>query len=389
MTVHQSHRGDDLLEERAEAIRGSGWGALFRVLQPHNACFWVAVALIVLGLGNLVPNYVETFGVFAVADVTALVAAGTFALVFLYFLRRADRWERTPPRLATSAFVLGGTGAAFAIALPGNNALTTIYTKLFGQAWAADWKAGLTAPFVEESAKGVCFLLLLGLAPVVIRTVYDGLIVGAYIGLGFQVVEDALYGQDSALDHFGADQVSSVTHTFALRAVTGVASHALYTTLFAAGLIYLVGTVAQPRRAGRGLALVVAAMVIHGLWDSASGIAGGSLLTIPILLGITIASILILLLALRAGGGPEREFMRAVLAPEVANGTVTAEEFDAMTGHHRDRRAFLRSGPEGTGRRHRTLVLRAVGDLVEDLCRPDGDEVEHSRSEVARIRSRR
>ena len=93
------------------------------------------------------------------------------------------------------------------MALPGNAALMDLYAKFFGQAWATDWKAGLTAPFVEETAKGAVFLLLLGLAPFVIRTVYDGLIVGAYVGLGFQVLEDMLYGQNAAYTNFGVDQV--------------------------------------------------------------------------------------------------------------------------------------------------------------------------------------
>lgn len=389
MSIDVPRRDEMLVAERAEAIRVSGWGADFRVFQPHNACFWVAVALVGLGLLNLVPPYVDTFGVFVAADVTALLTTGAFALVFLAFLRRADRWERTPPRLAAAAFVLGGIGASFAIALPGNQALMTIYAKTFGQAWAADWQAGLTAPFVEESAKGICFLLLLGLAPVVIRTAYDGLVVGAHVGLGFQVVEDALYGQNSALEHFGADQVSSVTHTFALRALTGIASHALYTALFGAGLIYLIGTVAQPRRAVRGLALIASAVVIHGLWDSAAGITGGSIWTFPVLFVITVASVVVLLFALRLGGDPERSFMRAVLAPEVAAGTVTAAEADAMAGHHRDRIAFLRAGDDGTSRRQRVLVLRAVGDLVQDLCRGDADHIDHARAEVTRIRDGR
>ena len=115
--------------------------------------------------------------------------------MFLLFLRWADRWERTPGGLAIAAFLAGGFGAAFAIALPGNAAMMSLYAKLFGQPFADDWKAGLTAPFVEETAKGAAFLLVMGLAPVVVRTVYDGLIVGAYTGLGFQVIEDMLYGR--------------------------------------------------------------------------------------------------------------------------------------------------------------------------------------------------
>ena len=121
---------------------------------------------------------------------------------------------------------------------------------------------------MEESSKAICFLLLMGLGPVVIRTVSDGLMVGAYVGLGFQVLEDLLYGQNAAAAQFGANQTDAVLGTFVLRALTGISSHALYTALFAAGLIYALGTVrsrggwtrvvlmlaavADPRRLGLG-----------------------------------------------------------------------------------------------------------------------------------------
>jgi hypothetical protein len=40
----------DPLERRRQAIATSGWGARFRFVQPHNACFWVYLALLASGL---------------------------------------------------------------------------------------------------------------------------------------------------------------------------------------------------------------------------------------------------------------------------------------------------------------------------------------------------
>ena len=265
-----------LLAARRAAIEVSGWGARFHLGQPRNACFWIYLLLVAAGAWQLVGLVVPTATVFAAANSAAVVTSALFCAVFLAFLHGADRWERTPGSLAVAAFVGGGIAAPWVIALPGNAALMGLYTKAFGQAWAEDWKAGLTAPFVEELGKGAIFLLLLGLAPVVIRTVYDGLMVGAYVGLGFQVLEDMLYGQNAASEHFGQDQVGAVLRTFVLRAATGVASHAMYTAIFAAGVIYLLGTPAQPRRTGRGVVLVLGAMLLHGIWDSASALGGAS-----------------------------------------------------------------------------------------------------------------
>jgi len=255
----------ELLERRRAAIATSGWGARFDFFQPHNACLWVYLGLVVSGLWFVVNTVKGTGGAFDEAYATALVSSALFAAAFLAFLRHADRWERTPPALALAAFLGGGFGATFAIAIVGNGALMSIYTKVFGEAWATVWEAGLTAPFVEETSKGAIFVLLLGLAPVVIRTASDGLMVGAYVGLGFQIVEDILYAQNSAFAEFGAHQSDAVLHTFLLRAVTGIPSHALYTALFGAGVIYALGTPAQPRRLARGIALMLSAMLIHGV----------------------------------------------------------------------------------------------------------------------------
>ncbi|MEV0335586.1 PrsW family intramembrane metalloprotease [Nocardia sp. NPDC050717] len=389
---------DELTEARRTAIETSGWGAPFRFIQPRNACFWIYVALVVVGAKKFYDMAAPTAGVFAAANTAAAVCAALFCLLFLAYLPHADKFEGTPAGLALVAFAGGGFIATWVVALPGNGALMDIYTKIFGQVWATDWKAGLTAPFVEESAKGAIFLLLLGLAPVVIRTVYDGLIVGAYIGLGFQVLEDVLYGQNSAYAHFGDDQVGSVLHTFAMRAVTGIASHALYTALFAAGLIYLIGTVAQPRRVGRGLALMLAAVVVHGVWDSVAAIVSGNeIAAILLMLTITVVSVILLTLAIRWGARRERGFLHAVLAPEVANGTITELELAAVAGEHgdrrQDRRAALRGRQAGTSRRREKHVLAAARGLAQDLASAqvagEGEEsaaVQHARSEIRRLR---
>ncbi|GAA4714812.1 PrsW family intramembrane metalloprotease [Nocardioides conyzicola] len=386
----------DLLARREAAIEESGWGARFHLFQPRNLCLWVYLLLVVLGARELYQIAAPTTGVFAKADIAGVAAASTFCLLLLLFLHHVDRYERTPALLAATAFIGGGIGATWAMALPGNAALMNIYTKTFGQVWAADWKAGLTAPFVEESAKGAVFLLMLGLAPFVIRTVYDGLIVGAYVGLGFQVLEDMLYGQNSAYSNFGVDQVGAVLQTFFIRSLSGIASHAMYTAIFSAGIIYLIGTRAQPRRVGRGLLLMASAMVVHGLWDSMLAISNDNGTVVSLLmLVITVVSFVVLLTALRWGAHRERGWLHDVLAPEVANGTLTELEMAALAGERarrrKDRKAALRGRPDGVSKRREKHVLAASLDLAHDLSESNGEDtpaVQHSRAEIRRLRSR-
>lgn len=373
------------LERRAAAIETSGWGARFALVQPHNACFWVLLGLVASGLWYVVTTVDGTHGAFNQAYTAAIISSGAFCAVFLYFLHRFDRWERTPVALTVTAFLGGGLGATFGMAVVGNGAIMSLYGKLFGQAWAADWDAGLTAPFVEETAKGAIFLLMMGLAPRVIRTVSDGLIVGAYVGLGFQILEDILYSQNAAILQFGAHQSDAVLGTFAIRAITGIPSHALYTALFSAGLVCLIGTPAQPRRVLPGVLLVLSAMLIHGVWDSAAAL-GGETAGPLIMLALTVFSIVAILIAIRWAGRRERDFMHDIMAPEVAEGTITEAELEALTGYRHERRAAVKTRADGVSRRREKHVLRAARDLAEDLARGDEAAIKHSRAEIARLR---
>ena len=376
------------LERREQAIAVSGWGASFRLLQPRNACLWVLTGLVVSGLLYVVTSVGATNGAFNEAYILGVILFGLFLAAFLAFLHHADRFERTPAKLAITAFLAGGFGSTFAISIHGNGALFSLYEKAFGAVWTDDWRAGLSAPFVEESAKGIVFLLLLGLAPRVIRTVSDGLIVGAYIGLGFQVIEDMFYAQNAAFSQFGAHQSDAVVHMFLVRSSTGIASHALYTALFCAGIVYLLGSLAQRRRVGRGIALLLAPVLLHLVWDSSSAIGGpvGFVIIAP---ATIISSLVLLRMAIRWAGGREREFMHDILAPEVENGTITQAEHDALVGHRKDRKQAVETrGGDMSGRREKH-VLRAVRDLVGELAKAGGREtpdVAHARAEIARLR---
>ena len=58
--------------------------------------------------------------------------------------------------------------------------------------------------------------------PRVIRTAYDGFIVGAFTGLGFEILEDIYYALNSAPDEFGAQMVQDVARWSAVVQKAGV-----------------------------------------------------------------------------------------------------------------------------------------------------------------------
>ncbi|MGW0172458.1 PrsW family intramembrane metalloprotease [Rhodococcus sp. NPDC003322] len=381
---------DSLVAARAEAIRNSGWGRSFRFVQPRNLAFWVYVVLVTIGAviftryaGGQAPAYGE-------ALIVATVLFTLYCALFWWFTQRIDRYAHQSWKLIVVAFVWGAFAAPWALAANANTPMLEIWGKLFGQAWAADWGAGLTAPFTEEISKGIGMLLLIALAPRLVRTAFDGFVLGAFIGLGFQILEDIQYALSSSAAQFGANPVGNAMFTIVMRMTMGVAAHILYSAVFCAGLVYFLGRPAEPRRRGRGLVLMVTAMLLHGVWDNIGGIAGGSTALMFLLwIGVIVVAIVVVTRVFAMTVPRERQFMRDVLAPEAASGVVTDEEVDTLAGDRKARRAYRKRGQNDADRRRRDHVLEAVHDLADQLAEAGGRDtgtVAFARQEVARLR---
>jgi hypothetical protein len=276
------------------------------------------------------------------------------------------------------------------MALPGNAAMLSILSKLFDSDFALAWGPAIVAPLVEESSKGVGVVMLILLASRHVRTSYDGFILGAFVGLGFQVFEDWMYGVNASAAAFGFDQVHNSFSTFLSRGLmAGLVSHALYTALVGAG----VGAWVQSRGKPLGARLpgtvgpIAAAVLLHGMWDY------GATVGYPVVIALTAISAIILVVIIgRWTNRQLRPWMSELLAPEVVGGLITEGELSAMVGSPRDRRHYVHSAKKGHGKaagkatRH---VLDAELDLAEALGQSDGTEsetVDDARSELQRLR---
>jgi protease PrsW len=377
-----------LLAARASAIADVGWGERVGWFQPRNACLWVFVAVIGYGLWYTVSTVRTEAPVYGAPLGIAAAIFSVYAIVFWWFTTHIDRYSPQPLDLRVAAFIWGGFGATWTIAIHGNTALIHLYAKWFGNDFSVAWGAGLAAPFVEELAKGAGVLLLMFIAPRVIRTAFDGFVIGAFVGLGFEIIEDILYAFNSAADNFGVDPVGQSLHTTALRLATGFTSHILYSAVVGAGVVYLVGTIAERRRVGRGLLFVGLSIALHLVWDSTSALGRGNPAAILSLLAVSVvAALVIVMVVFHLTVGAERSAMRALMAPEVADGTLTAEELTAVAGTRRQRKAY-RHGGGHHDRRRRRHRLEAAFDLAEELGSARGEETERvafARAELARF----
>jgi RsiW-degrading membrane proteinase PrsW (M82 family) len=389
MTVIEA-TDDALLTARADAIERSGWGSPFRFVQPRNLGFWVYLVLVGWGALGAMQTILPGMQTAQSSLAATAVVFALYSLPFIVFLRQIDRFRTVPAKLALAAFVYGGVAATMAIAINGNNALFSLYSKLGGAAFGEKWGAALSAPFMEELGKASGLLLLILLAPRRIRTAFDGLLVGSFLGLGFQIVENVIYGFRGGNSGFDLDNVQSAIQGAVMRLGTGVFSHWLYSGIFCAGLVWFLGRPEEPARRGRGVLLMVLAMVGHGLWDAGSGLLSISIFFLPLgYVAVPLALVLTYRWIYRTSVTTGRQWAATILEPEVVSDVATDAEVAAFVGSRRDRKAYLHtaSGHRGhVGARH---VMEALRDLLLAVCHSHGSEdptVSRARSEVLRLR---
>jgi RsiW-degrading membrane proteinase PrsW (M82 family) len=373
-------------EDRRRAIAQSGWGEEFRLFQPHNLAFWVYCLLVVAGALVLLGQVSIALAAYSGALVSGIVVFGLLAAAYRGFLRHTDRYTTVPPKLAGAGFVWGFVAATGAFAMVANDALISLYAKGFGASFATDWGAALAAPINEEVAKGAGILLLLTLAPRLIRSPFDGLILGAFVGLGFQISEDISYAWIGAANSFG--DLGAAWQTIVARTIVSLTSHWTFTAIFGAGLIWFIGRPDVPARKWLGAGLMATAILTHGLWDASSAIGGDTALGWIVPLIVTVVLISVLIWVYKNSEPVEREWMREILAPEVERGVVTPAELDALAGPRSTLRNHVRSQPD---RRRAKRVLHAETDLAHRIARDDGADtpaVQQARVAVVEARQR-
>jgi protease PrsW len=373
-----------LVQNRRRAIEESGWGAEFRLRQPHNLAFWVYCFLVFVGAVVMLSQLSIAAAAYSGALLSGILAFGLLAAAYVAFLRYEDRYTSLPRNLLAAGFVWGFVAATGAFAMLGNDAVISLSSKVLGASFAFDWGAALAAPINEELAKGAGVLLLLVLAPNLIRSPFDGLILGAFVGTGFMISEDISYAWIGAANAFG--DVGAVGTTITARTITSITSHWVFTGIFSAGLIWFIGRPQVPARKGLGFGLMLTAMLGHGLWNASSAIGGDSAFgwIVPVFVAVMLINVISWIY--KTTVPTEREWMRELIAPEVEIGVVTPAELDALAGSRKARKSYLNAQPS---RRRAEHVLDAEHELAHQIARDGGAEtraVRRARAAVAQAR---
>jgi RsiW-degrading membrane proteinase PrsW (M82 family) len=210
----------------------------------------------------------HSFGVFLVSVGLAVLMVPIYASVIIAL----DRHDHKPAWLLGGAFLWGAV-IATGFALLGNDLNGSLFKAIFGPNWASLLTASLSAPFVEETSKGLALLLIFLFVRSEFNDVVDGIVLGALVGLGFAMTENVLYIERAYVQH----GLLAASLLWFVRVILGGFGHALYTGATGAGL-GLAEETDNPRV--RVLAPILGwfcAMLLHFLWNTTQGFVGAVL----------------------------------------------------------------------------------------------------------------
>jgi RsiW-degrading membrane proteinase PrsW (M82 family) len=323
----------------------------------NQAAFWLFWALmggcaLVVGLEQA--RYFVLYPGAWLLSILLLAATAIPAGVIIY---RLDDFEPEPVSLIAIALAWGGVVAVTFSGIVNEQVLGFLQHVVTARTVDA-WAAAVAAPINEELYKGLGLVVIYLMARREMDNVMDGLVYGAMIGLGFQVVENIQYFMGRAADVGGA--ADAVVSMFFLRVVVaGLYSHMLFTGFMGFGFAYFVTQ--KGRSLGRRLGVLAGCAVLawsaHFVWNSpwltslmtkGSGAFVGAL----VLKGLPFLMLLVILgvFARRR----EKTVFGRLMRSEVGSVAVSQGEFYVLQSGRRRREALRHMG------RNRGTAARSV-----------------------------
>jgi RsiW-degrading membrane proteinase PrsW (M82 family) len=232
--------------------------------------FWILAGILLVSAVRLLDLLSSPLARFPAATLVAIVLFALWAVPFWTFIASMDFLEREPPLLMATAFAWGAM-VATTTAMPGNRAMLGLLAKVVSPDYAVAWGPAVVSPIIEELLKVLGIVMVVLVARKQINSVLDGMVYGALIGLGFQVVENVFYAINAVELANSGDKVGPVIATFFLRGfLAGLWSHTLYSAIAGAGVAWFVVRTDRPpavRLLGLAAGIGVA-WAIHLVWNS-------------------------------------------------------------------------------------------------------------------------
>lgn len=334
-----------------------------RALPRRVTVMLPVVGVLVLALcGLLVFGLVTArVGVLAVVIgvLAALVPVGLVTAAVLWI----DRWEPEPAKLLLLAFFWGACIATITALLINSTA------EAVGDLWLGDGNGNkfstvVSAPLVEEAAKGAFVLLVFWRRRSEFDGVVDGIVYAGFSAAGFAFVENIYYfGRAFAESGFGNGTSAGVLAAFVLRGVLSPFTHPLFAALTGIGFGLAASSANKQVRILAPLAGYICAVLLHALWNGAIVLGGAKaflnvyfLIMVPMFLGV---AWLVVLQRRR-----EQRIVAAALPDMVAARWIARSEVDLLASLS-GRREWRKQAKRQSGRRAAKEVGRYQTSVTE------------------------
>jgi RsiW-degrading membrane proteinase PrsW (M82 family) len=289
-------------------------------------------------------------------SIVLLAATAIPAGLIIY---RFDQFEPEPAALIVVALTWGALIAVSFAAVTNSYLLSFLQNHLAPSTFDA-WGAALVAPIDEELYKGAGLVAIYLMARQEIDGLVDGLVYGAMIGLGFQVMENVQYFLHAA-EQTGGSPAGAVVSTYFVRVVlAGLYSHTLFTGLMGFGFAYAVTSRrrSRARRYGVFALCAVLAWAAHFVWNSPwlDSFMGGTVAAFIAAIAIKgLPFVLFLVILGWFARRKERQAFDKLIAAEVGSDVVSEAEVRILERGRR-RRAALRAIKRNKGAAARSLL---------------------------------
>ncbi len=368
------------------------WQALrSRWLTTRYPLVAVSLILLIVSVPRVTASVVDVVGRSPAAGTVALLVWAAYAFPLIWIINRFDFFEREPTTLLAMGLAWGGVIAS-SMAVPANQALFSMLTSFFGEEFSQRWGPALVAPTTEELLKGVGIIAVILLALRGIRSAIDGFVVGAMVGLGFQVVENFVYTGNLLLAAGDSPaSVSTVFEVFLVRGIgAGLWSHAVYSGVVGLGVGYALTRTdrTRARRLAVALGMLAVAWFMHFLWNLPALVDGAAALA-----SMGKAAIILALLTIVVVRNQRRHstiytaYLAALEDPDLA----TAEEIEHLRTY-RSREAAVQEAGERGGEKSADAarqLQRAQADLSVALATGDLAGVAAGKRRIRQVRARR
>ena len=354
----------------------------------RQPAFWLFLMLLVGSFSFVAIEQLAYLSAAPGAWLLSIILLAATAIPAGVIIYRLDQFEPEPTSLIAIALLWGGIVAVTFGGITNSAFLSFLQHVLPGRTVDA-WGASIVAPIDEELYKGAGLVIIYLMARQELDGVMDGLVYGAMIGLGFQVIEDIQYFMTAA-GQSGGGQGGAVISAFFLRVViSGLYSHMLFTGLMGFGFAYFVTQ--RGRSLGRRLRVfaffAALAWAAHFVWnspwlDSLMGGSSGAFILALVIKGVPFLILLVLMTIFARRR--ERRAFETLMAAELGSDVVTQEELHILESGHR-RRHTLRLVKKTKGPAARAVLRKLMREQMNlALFHERADSAEHPAIEAQR-----